>query len=264
MAEVKVPSNNSMRVGCLITLFVVSSLFPLAALAWFGITWLIPSSTPSFDLGTSSITLTGVPGKTVAFGLHSKSYGGYWASNNGLTLTLQDGNSFQVVQPVNQSWGDSLTVCVYGPCPTDDVSYTDLTIPINFTLPGSYAAGTRLNGTLTGDVISPQRYSDGFTNNETDLNIPVTVRVIAHPLPSHHGKPLFGFSPHDALSWLGYGLFALICAMLLLSIPSITRPLYDQVRVVNRMTTARITRKYWRTPVDSPRLSDNASGSPGR
>ena len=179
---------------------------------------LLPSIRNVFDHAT------GVPRETVAFGLHSKSYGGYWASNNGLTLTLQDGNSFQVVQPVNQEWGDSLTVCVYGPCPTDDVSYTDLTIPINFTLPGSYAAGTRLNGTLTGDVISPQRYSDGFTNNETDLNIPVAVRVIAHPLPSHHGKPLFGFSPHDALSWLGYGLFALICAMLLLSIPSIADP----------------------------------------
>jgi hypothetical protein len=197
--------------GLIFLLMLGSFLFPLAVLAWFGITWIIPSSTPSFDLQTSSITLASAPGKAVTFELHSKSIGGYWASKNGLALALQNGNSFQIVQPVNQSWSDSMTVCAEGNCPSAPPINADFTIPVNFTLPSSYTVGTRLNGTLTGDVISPQPSGpDGFTNDETDLNVPVTIEVIAHPLPHHHSKALFGFSLRIALSWLVIDVFVLI------------------------------------------------------
>jgi hypothetical protein len=195
-------------------LIAVSLLFPLAVLAWFAIAWLNHSNTSSFALKSSSIALTGVPGKTVAFELHGKSYGAYWASH-GLDLTPKDGSSptLHVVAPANASWPSSMTVCISGPCQGGDtVSYIDFTIPVRFTLPSSYAPGTSFTGTLSGDVTSPQPTGDfgHFSDDTESVSIPITVKAVAHPAAASSGMELFGFSPVGALVWLVAGLILLV------------------------------------------------------
>ena len=195
-------------------LVAVSLLFPIAVLACFAITWASHSGTSSFALNSPSIALTEVPGKTVAFELHGKSYGAYWASSNGLDLTPNDSSpTLHVVAPANATWPGSMTICISGPCQGGDtVSYTDFTIPVRFTLPSSYMPGTSFTGTLSGDLTSPQPTGDfgHFYDDTQHVSIPVTVKVVAHPAPAPSGTKLFGFSPVGALIWLGAGLILLV------------------------------------------------------
>lgn len=136
---------------------------------------------PSFDVRSSSIALTGYPGKPVKFDLTGATLGGNenWASSTGLTLNLAGerpafNGSYAIVPAKAAAWGDSISVCE--PSCGDD----SFTIPVEFTLPSNLAeAGARtLSGTLSGDFSYPEDAGNGtFQNADTQLRIPVTLRL---------------------------------------------------------------------------------------
>jgi hypothetical protein len=203
-------------------------LFETALLLIFVITypWTF-SNIPVFDTSASSITLTGVPGKTAEFSLTGSSLNAYWGSQNGMSLSLSDGSSFgfdktsTVIPPTPDTWGNTITQCAPSCDPTDG----QFTIPIMFTLPSDLAgSGDRtLRGSLRGDIESPQGAGGGyFQNDNTQLDIPVTVKLVHSAIPPRHGYRALHMNPLQSLVLAAAMLVAFLIASSLLSI--IQRP----------------------------------------
>jgi hypothetical protein len=185
------------------------------------------SNIPVFDTSASSITLTGVPGKAVEFSLTGSSLNAYWASQNGVSLSLSDSSSFgfdktsTVIPPTPDTWGNTITQCV----PSCDPQDGQFTIPIMFTLPSDLAgSGDRtLRGSLRGDIESPQDAGGGyFQNDDTQLDIPVTVKLVHSAIPPRHGYRAFQMNPLQSFVLAAAMLVAFFILSSLLSI--IQRP----------------------------------------
>jgi hypothetical protein len=148
---------------------------------------------PSFDVNASSIALIGAPGKTVAFNLTGQTLdtesglgdlsGPLWASDTGVSLELSNragfDQIFSLVGIVPENWGDSIG------CVAD--CRVDFTINLKFTLPSSLAESPVriLTGHITGDIITPQPISDGFQNNQKQLDIPVSLKLRTVSVSGH-------------------------------------------------------------------------------
>ena len=199
----------------LVAVILFSSGLLLIFVGALGVTGLhaVATSTPSFGIDASSIALTGAPGKNAGFNLTGTSVQGYWASDNGLSLALHNDSgfsqTFRVAPQQADTWGDTISwSCNGGNCPAAN----GFSVHAEFTVPPSLAGseGQALSGTLTGDVYSPQQSGDSFTNDQTDVNIPVTVKLVnPAALPRAHGYSLFGISPLIALGGLIAGLLVL-------------------------------------------------------
>lgn len=181
--------------GCLVGLIWLTSLVFLVTGAGTFIYSFFAHPPTSFDINASSITLSSPPGKAVEFRLTGTSVGGYWASQRGLSLSLEGHSSgfdetFAITPARPETWGNNLTVCVAGDCQNAPTSSDPFTIPVKFTLP-SYLAKSgnqTLTGTLAGDIYSPQSAGGGsFENSDARLNIPVTLK-----LGIIHGHPKIG------------------------------------------------------------------------
>jgi hypothetical protein len=218
----------SFILGLTVLIVGVVLLFESALLLIFVITfpWTF-SNIPVFDTNASSITLTGVPGKTVEFSLTGSSLNAYWASQNGVSLSLSDNSSFgfdktfNVIPPTPDTWGSTITQCV----PSCDPSDGQFTIPITVKLPADLAgSGDRsLRGSLSGDIQSPQDVGNGyFQNDDTQLNIPVTVKLVHSVSPPRHGYRALQMNPLQSLELAAAMLVALFILSSLLSV--IQRP----------------------------------------
>jgi hypothetical protein len=184
-------ANNTSKGGCLI------GLLAFIALIVFFCGWILhwtKDSTPSFSpsIDSSSIALKGVPGQKVHFSLNGSSIQANWASQKGLTLELSNATGFDRTFTVTPSqpdtWGDTIAC-------TESCTMMGYSIDTSFTVP-AVPPGETLTGSLTGDVYSPQNAQDpgGFENVSKDLNIPVSVQVVAS-------------FPRTNVAW---GLYALI------------------------------------------------------
>ena len=218
-------------------------LLELALLLLFAITfpWTF-SNIPAFDTSAHSITLTGVPGKTVEFNLTGSSLNANWASQNGVDLALSDSSgfskSYHVIPRTPDTWGDTITQCV----PSCDPQNGQFTIPIVVKLPADLAGpGHRtLSGSLSGDIESPQDAGGGyFQNDDTQLNIPVTLKLAQSASPPLHGYRALQMKPLQSVELGG----AMLVAFLILS---------SLAAVVQR--PRRHPRRLW--------ISDSARGQP--
>jgi hypothetical protein len=134
---------------------------------------------PSFDINASSIALTGLPGKTVAFRLTGASVGGKWASSTGLSLNLSGDRpgftkTFAIAPAKHRNWGNRISVCVPS---CGDGGYT---IYAQFALPGylGKSPDRTLSGTLSGELYYPRESGDAsFKNVDARLRIPVTLTL---------------------------------------------------------------------------------------
>lgn len=201
-------------------------LFEIALLLIFVITfpWTF-SNIPVFDTSASSITLTGVPGKTADFRLTGSSLNAYWASQNGVSLSLSDSSGFSetftVIPPTPDTWGNSITECA----PSCDPQDGQFTIPITVKLPADLAGSgdQTLRGSLSGDIESPQDAGGGyFQNDDTHLHIPVTVKLAHSASPPRHGYRALQMNPLQSLELAAAMLVTLLILSSLLSV--IQRP----------------------------------------
>lgn len=153
---------NNDKGGCLLPLIIYIAFITLIACCWGVIYYWIHGGTPSYSVSvsTSSIALQAVPGHNVDLGLTGGSLQGNWASDGGLTLTL-NGTAFQLVESKSPDWGDSIEYCSGAGCQNPPDNFT---IPASFTLPSSYTPGATESGTLTGDLITPQGKAAGGTS----------------------------------------------------------------------------------------------------
>jgi len=174
--------------GTWLLIFLVSCLF-------------VRPHVPSFGLDATAITVTSAPGKPAAFNLAGMSAEGKWASDNGLTLQLQGPNgyskTFIVTRKNPADWGKELQCG--SQCTTDQFA-----VRARFTLP-SYPDGTKLTGTLTGDVLYPVDVGNGyFENSQSQLSIPVTLTVKKGAVIRINGG-VYLFDVNPVIVWAFFG-----------------------------------------------------------
>lgn len=135
--------------------------------------------------------------------------GGHWASDSGLTLTLDGINEpLAFTGPREQDWGDQFTTTTS----SDDTSDNDKAeITGTIALPASISGPEQrtLSGTLSGNITYPEG-GMFFQNQTEDISVPIQVQLLP--------QGSFLWSSGDLLFYAFSGLLLLCGALLFLLI----------------------------------------------
>ena len=126
------------------------------------------------------LNLEGAPGDKLRFTIQRDSVKGEWATEKGLTMTL-DGDSTLLVKPRKKRWGDSIA---YSARRTDH----DYKINTSITVASTAHPGETLQGRITGKILRPSGGSSGFSDTSDTVNIPIEIDVVSAEAASQH-KP---------------------------------------------------------------------------
>ncbi|GHO73798.1 hypothetical protein KSD_15690 [Ktedonobacter sp. SOSP1-85] len=184
------------------------------------------------------LTLTAAQGTNVLLGFQiDGSLNNYWASPNGLTLTLDGVNQpLMVVEPKERDWNDSIHTTLSDPGNSLDVVGA-LTIPSSIS-----DSQHTLKGTLSGSIDYPAPGRDpnssdssgplfAFHNKTMDVNVPVQIQL------ESQGSFLWasGYLPFQIFYWAD---IALCSGLILLAIVALMRALAARSRTSTQRPTA--------------------------
>ncbi|HEU5229681.1 MAG TPA: hypothetical protein VFU49_17820 [Ktedonobacteraceae bacterium] len=143
-------------------------------------------------------------GKTIALGVEvpQENLGGLWASDQGLTLTLEGINTpLTVVEPKQRSWGDSI----------QDATIPSFTLNGSVTIPESIGNPEQrtLSGQLNGTVTYPAPKLFSFVEHTVEIRVPVQFQLVP-PGSIEDGQLLFdAFSAFSILFCIALSLWDL-------------------------------------------------------
>lgn len=122
-----------------------------------------------------SLTISGAPGELVTVTINvGSSVNGHWASQGGLTLTLNSPSnaSTLVVAPRDPDWSDTIST-------TADNPDSDILLTGTFMLPTNiHTVGQTISGQISGDVEYPADEGFAFTDSNKSVSIPVQLILI--------------------------------------------------------------------------------------
>lgn len=188
------------------------------------------------------LMLTAAQGTNVLLGFQiDGSLNNYWASPNGLTLTLDGINQpLTVVEPKERDWSDSIHTTASDPGNSLDVVGT-LTIPTSM----SNSQQHTLKGTLSGSIDYPAPGRDpnssdssgplfAFHNKTVNVNVPIQIQL------ESQGSFLWasGYLPFEIFYWAD---IVLCSGLVLLSIVALIRALAARSRASTQRPTAGTT-----------------------
>ncbi|EFH90627.1 hypothetical protein [Ktedonobacter racemifer] len=188
------------------------------------------------------LTLTTAQGTNVMLGFQiDGSLNNYWASPNGLTLTLDGVNQpLTVVEPKERNWDDSIHTTASDPGNSLDVVGT-LTIPAFI----SDSQQHTLKGTLSGSIVYPTPGRDpnssdssgplfAFHNETVNVNTPIQIQL------ESQGSFLWssGYLPFEIFYWAD---IVLCVGLVLLTIVALIRAITARSRAGTQRPTAGAT-----------------------
>jgi hypothetical protein len=132
---------------------------------------MFPTKVDSAVLGSDVWLVPGYHG-SVGVDTGVEAIGWNWSGTLTLSARTSDGAStFTAAEEAKKDWDDTLSVTKsFAKEKTLHVSFT-------VTLPPEVRAGTELSGTVTGDIVTPQRYRGGFSNSPSTVDQALTFHV---------------------------------------------------------------------------------------
>ena len=142
-----------------------------------------------------TLNITGAPGERIFVNINAgSSINGDWASNRGVTLTLNTLNfSTQLVAPRSADWSDFIST-------QSNQQSESFTVYGSFVLPPTLATNSQaISGQIVGDVTYSADQGGGvFADGSTQINIPVQLTPItSSDVFFNQQLPLYGVTVLD-------------------------------------------------------------------
>jgi hypothetical protein len=132
---------------------------------------MFPTKVNSAVLGSDVWLVPGYHG-SVSVDTGVEAVGWNWSGTRTLAAQTPDGAStVTATKKATKDWDDTLSVT------KSFAKEKTLQVTFTVTLPPEVRAGTELSGTVTGDIVTPQRYRGGFSNSPSTVDRTLTFHV---------------------------------------------------------------------------------------
>lgn len=163
----------------------------------FFFVYMFPTKVDSAVRGSEVWLVQGYHGP-VTVDTRVEAIGWHWSGVLTLDAQASDGAStFTASEERKRDWDDSLSV-------TKSLASDPKPLHVTFTVtvPDEIREGAELAGTLTGDIVAPQRYQGGFTNVPSTVDVNLTFHVADQSTVTEHSDVTQRWPLAPWLRWL--------------------------------------------------------------